>query len=75
MYIHHNPARAWDQHRVNDSTIKKLDDSKNVEGFHSHGGTPTMDGLIRENGIKMDDDWGYHYFSKPPYGLRGLYPL
>ena len=22
-----------------------------------------------ENPIKMDDDWGYPYFRKPPYGV------
>ena len=23
--------------------------------------------FIRQNLIKMDDDWGYPYFRKPPY--------
>ena len=38
------------------------------EGFHSHGGTQKMDGFRRENPTKMDDNQGYPYFRKPPYG-------
>ena len=24
--------------------------------------------FLMENPIKMDDDWGYHHFGRPPYG-------
>ena len=30
-------------------------------------GVPPIGWFIRENPIKMDDDWGYPYFRKPPY--------
>ena len=37
-------------------------------GFHSHGEIPIAGWfLLRENPTKMDDDWGYPYFRKPPY--------
>ena len=38
------------------------------EGFRSHGGTPVAGWFIVEKQFKMDDDWGYSYFRKPPYG-------
>ena len=34
------------------------------------GVPPKLDGIfmyIRENPMKMDDDWGYPYFRKPPF--------
>ena len=27
-----------------------------------------MDGFLMDDPMKMDDDWGYHHFRKPPYG-------
>ena len=30
-------------------------------------GVPQNGRFVRENLIKMDDDWGYPYFRKPPY--------
>ena len=30
-------------------------------------GVPSNGWLVRENPMKMDDDWGYPYFRKPPY--------
>ena len=40
-------------------------------------GNPKMDSFIRENPIKMDDDWRYPHFRKPPfrYGFRSPYEV
>ena len=35
-------------------------------GFHKCGYSHSWMVYFMENTIKMDDDWGYHYFRKPP---------
>ena len=35
-------------------------------------GLPQNGWFTMENSIKVDDDWGYPYFRKPPYGLLML---
>ena len=35
-------------------------------GGSINGGTPIAGWFIRENPTKMDYDWGYPYFRKPP---------
>ena len=39
-------------------------------GFQLAMGVPPARWMVfvRENPTKMDDDWGYPYFRKPPYG-------
>ena len=38
-------------------------------GISLHGTTPKMVGLFHgKSQSKMDENWGYHYFRKPPYG-------
>ena len=32
-------------------------------------GVPQIGWFIKESPIKMDDDWGYPYFRKPPDGI------
>ena len=41
-------------------------------GVSTNGGTPIAGWFIRENPIKMDEDWGYPHFRKPPYGCDML---
>ena len=36
-------------------------------GFHKLG-TPKWMVYKRKSHLEMDDDWGYLYFRKPPYG-------
>ena len=42
-----------------------------------HGGTPlSLVGLFQgQSQSKMDDDWGYPYFRKPPYTESYIYYL
>ena len=35
-------------------------------GVSINGGTPIAGWFVRENRTKMDDDWEYPYFRKPP---------
>ena len=46
-------------------------------GFHSLGGTPIAGWFISwKTPNKMDDDWGYPHFGKPPFHtLKGLGPI
>ena len=46
--------------------VLTLAGERNGGWFDSHGGTPLAGWFIRKNPIKMDDDWGYPYFRKPP---------
>jgi hypothetical protein len=34
-------------------------------------GVPKNGWFIRDNLIKMDDDWGYPFFMKPPFEYHG----
>ena len=59
---------------TNDFSISMLNGSSNAlfGGFHSHGGNPKLAGwFILENPkqkwMKMDENWGYPHFRKPPY--------
>ena len=39
-----------------------------------NGGTPKAGWFIKEDPTKMDDDWGYPYFWKPPHEYLGILP-
>ena len=38
-------------------------------GGSTNSGTPQWMVFVRENAIKMDDDWGYPHLWKPPLGV------
>ena len=41
-------------------------------GVYQNGGSPNSWMVyFMEHPTKMDDDWGYPYFRKPPYVFRG----
>ena len=44
-------------------------------GVSINGGTHRWMVYNKGNPTKMDDDWGYPYFRKPPYGETDLYQL
>ena len=45
--------------------LKKLNAETDM-GVSIVMGVPPNGWFIRDNPIKMDDDWGYPYFRKPP---------
>ena len=38
-------------------------------GVSINVGTPIAGWFIMEHPTKMDDDWGYPFFRKPPYAI------
>ena len=60
-YTSHRPLYSYHKDTVGD---RDIDD---IGGFLEWG-YPRMHGLTIENHTTMEDDWGYHHFSKPPYG-------
>ena len=66
-------CQEHDHHRLRDRALpaaRRVNVCSRCGRFHSHGGTPRMDGLWGKIVVSMDDlDWfgGYHHFRKPSY--------
>ena len=52
----------------NPKNLVMLDDSPSQMDISIVMGAPQNGWFVREHPIKMDDDWWYPYFRKPPYG-------